>query len=298
MNTDFIKGIIPPILTPIDADERINEAKLREQLDFMITGGIHGVLAFGSNGEFYMVEEEETMRGLQIIIDQAKGRIPVYMGIGSIKTRKCVEIAKAAQKAGANAISVLQPMFLKPNDTELFEHFKTIAKAIPSLPMLLYNNPGRVGYSMSADLVVRLATEVENIVGIKDSSGDMTLTAELIRRTEGTNFRVLGGKDTLIYGTLVHGGAGAVATTANFVPELVCSIYEKYVAGDIKGSRDAQFRLNPVRLTIDKASFPVATKDLANLLGRNVGLPYRPNLPSNQAILDLMTARLKETKLL
>ncbi len=280
MNTDFMKGVIVPILTPIDEDERIDEAKLREQVDYVIEGGVLGVLAFGSNGEFYQVEDDEMERGLKIMIDQAAGRVPVYFGIGAINTKKCVRLAKMAVAAGANAVSVLQPMFLKPTFDELYTHFKTIAESIPDTPMLLYNNPGRVGYTMSSDLVCRLAHEVPNIVGMKDSSGDMTQTEEFIRRNRDVNFKVFGGKDTLLYPSLCCGAAGGVCTAANFMPELITDIYFKYAAGDIAGSLEAQFKLNPVRLAMDGASFPVAAKDMANLRGRAVGDPYRPNLPT------------------
>lgn len=285
---DKMKGIIVPILTPVDEDERIDEAKLREQVDYVIDNGVLGILAFGSNGEFYMIEEAEVRRALAVMIEQAAGRVPVFCGIGAVSTGKCVDFAKMALELGADGISVLQPMFLKPTEEELYLHFKTIAESVPEMPMLLYNNPGRTGYTMGADLVERLADEVDNIVGIKDSSGDMTQTEEYIRRTRTKNFKVFGGKDTLIFGALVHGAAGCVATTANFVPELVTSIYSRYAAGDIEGAREAQYRLNPVRLAMDKASFPVATKDMANLLGRNVGAPYRPNLPTSGAALEAM----------
>lgn len=165
MNTDFIKGIIVPILTAIDENEIINENEMRAQVDFVIDGNVSGILAYGSNGEFYMLEEDETERGLKIMIDQAAGRVPVYMGIGAISTKKCIRLAQMAVKNGADGISVLQPMFLKPTEEELFQHFKSIADSIPNTPMLLYNNPGRVGYTMSAALVERLAHEVSNIVG-------------------------------------------------------------------------------------------------------------------------------------
>lgn len=298
MNTEKIKGIIPPILTPIDENERIDEAKLRDQVDFIINGGVHGILAFGSNGEFYMLDDDEIERGLRIIIDQAAGRVPVYMGIGAIKTGKCIQYAKVAEKLGAFGISVLQPMFLKPTEEELHLHFKSIAEAVPSLPMLLYNNPGRTGYTMSAGLVLRLAEEVENIVGMKDSSGDMTQTSEFIRTTRHLGFKVFGGKDTLVFGTMIHGGAGAVTTTANIFPELVVSIYEKFAAGDQAGSLEAQYRLNPVRLSMDKASFPVATKDMANLAGRDVGVPFRPNLPTTGPVLEYMKSEMQKANLL
>lgn len=278
MNTDFIKGVVVPILTPIDENEKIDEKKMREQVNYVINGGVLGILAFGSNGEFYVIEEDEMERGLKIMLDEAAGRVPVYFGIGAISTRKCVRLAKMAAGLGASGISILQPMFLKPTEEELFLHFKTIAEAVPETPVLLYNNPGRVGYTMSGNLVERLAHEVENIVGMKDTSGDITQTSEFIRRTKDVGFKVFGGKDTLLYASLCHGAVGGVCTAANFMPELITDIYNKYVAGDLEGSLEAQFKLNPVRLSMDGASFPVAAKDMANLRGREIGVPYRPNL--------------------
>ena len=199
MNTDFIKGVIVPIITVIDEEEKINEAAMRAQVDYVINGGLHGILAFGSNGEFYQIEEEEMERGFKIMVDQAAGRVPVYFGIGAINTKKCVRLAKMAVANGAAGISILQPMFLKPNFNELFLHFKTIAEAVPEIPVLLYNNPGRVGYTLSADLVEKLAHEVKNIVGMKDTSGDITQTEEFIRRNADVGFMVFGGKDTLLF---------------------------------------------------------------------------------------------------
>ncbi len=299
MNTEFLKGVIVPIITPIDENERIDEKALREQVDYVIEGGILGVLAFGSNGEFYVIEEDEMERGLKIMIEQAAGRVPVYLGIGAISTKKCVRLAKMAKAFGAAGISVLQPMFLKPTETELFLHFKTIAEAVPDMPMLLYNNPGRVGYTMSGNLVDRLAHEVENIVGMKDTSGDMTQTVEFIRRTRDVDFKVFGGKDTLLYASLCHGAAGGVCTAGNFMPELITDIYNKYIAGDLEGALEAQFKLNPVRLSMDGASFPVAAKDMANLRGRNVGRPYSPNLATPEGpALEKMKTEMKRAGLI
>lgn len=299
MNTDFIKGVVVPILTPIDENEIIDEAKLREQVDYVIDGGVLGILAFGSNGEFYVVEEDEMERGLKIMVDQAAGRVPVYFGIGAISTRKCCRLAKMAVANGAAGISVLQPMFLKPTEAELYLHFKTIADCVPDTPVLLYNNPGRVGYTMSADLVERLATEVPNIVGMKDTSGDITQTSEFIRRTRHVGFKVFGGKDTLLYASMCHGAVGGVCTAANFMPELITDVYNKYISGDLEGSLEAQFKLNPVRLSMDPASFPVAAKDMANLRGRNIGEPYRPNLSTPEGpVLDRIRKEMQTAGLL
>lgn len=299
MNTDFIKGVVVPIITVIDENECIDEKGMREQVDYVINGGLQGILAFGSNGEFYQLEEEEMKRGLRIMVDQAAGRVPVYFGIGAINTRKCVRLARMAVENGAACVSILQPMFLKPTEEELYLHFKTIAEAIPETPVLLYNNPGRVGYGISADMVERLAHTVPNIVGMKDTSGDITLTEECVRRNRDLGFKVFGGKDTLLYASLCVGAVGGVCTAGNFMPELIEEIYEKYVSGDMKGSLEAQFKLNPVRLSMDAASFPVAAKDMATLRGRRVGAPYLPSLSTKEGpVLDKIKRAMQEAELI
>lgn len=299
MNIDFIKGVVVPMITPIDADELIDEKKIREQVDYVIDGGVTGILLYGSNGEFYVIEEDEMERGLKVVVDQAAGRVPVYFGIGAISTKKAIRLAKMAVANGAASVSILQPMFLKPTKDELFQHFKAIADAIPETPVLLYNNPGRVGYTLAADLVAKLAHEVPNIVGMKDTSGDITQTSEFIRMNRDVNFKVFGGKDTLLYASMCHGAVGGVCTAANFMPELITDVYNKYVAGDLEGSLEAQFKLNPVRLSMDGASFPVAAKDMANLRGRDIGVPYTPNLPTPEGpVLDKIKSEMQKAGLI
>jgi len=299
MNTEFIKGVVVPIITVIDKDEKIDEAGMRKQVDFVIENGLQGILAFGSNGEFYQLEEDEMERGLKIMVSQAAGRVPVYFGIGAINTKKAIRLAKMAVTNGAACVSVLQPMFLKPTHDELYRHFKAIAEAIPETPVLLYNNPGRVGYGLNADIVTELAHDVENIVGMKDTSGDITLTEECVRRNRDVDFKVFGGKDTLLYASLCVGAVGGVCTAGNFMPGFIEDVYQKFVAGDYAGSREAQFKLNPVRLAMDKASFPVAAKDMANIRGQEVGDPYLPSLPTtNEATLDYFKKVMKEAGLI
>jgi 4-hydroxy-tetrahydrodipicolinate synthase len=297
MKTDFIKGIVPPIAAPITQDEKVDEKSLRDHIEFMIAGGISGVLACGSNGEFYMMEEDEMETTLKTILDQVNGRLPVYMGIGAIRTRKCVRIARMARDAGAQGISILQPMFIKPTDDELSGHFRGIAAAVPDVPVLLYNNP-RVGYPISQAVVEDLAHTTPNIVGIKDSSGDLTQTMEFIRRNQDVGFKVFAGKDTLIYPSLAVGAVGAVTSTSNYVPRLVYSIYQHFINGDHQAALAAQYKLNPIRLATDKSSFPVATKDYANIVGRKVGDPYLPNKCSPPAQVENLRQELVKAKLL
>lgn len=281
MDTSFIRGVIPPIVTPVDAKERVDEDALRRMVDHVIAGGVHGVFTLGSTGEFFGLDFEEQRRAVKITVSQAAGRVPVYAGIGAISTRECVRAAEMATKEGAQAVTMLPPMFLGPNDEELFRHFRTVADATP-LPVLLYNNPDRMKVNISAALMERLA-DVPNIVGAKDSSGDLVLTAEYIRRTRGKGFRIMAGRDIMILGTLAYGGVGCVAATANVVPSLVVEIYEKFMTGDLAGALEAQFKLAPLRLAFNLGSFPVVIKDALNLLGLEVGEPIRPNTPCTEA---------------
>ena len=147
MNTEFIKGIIVPILTPVDKNEVIDEGKMRKQVDFVIDGGVSGILAFGSNGEFYMTEEDEMMKALKIMLNHASGRVPVYMGIGAISTKKCIRNCKSSGSSWCRRYIGPSAHVSKPTEEELYLHFKRIADAVSDTPMLLYNNPGRTGYT-------------------------------------------------------------------------------------------------------------------------------------------------------
>jgi len=293
MDTSKVKGIIVPIVTPVDEKGCINEEALKHVVNHVIAGGVHGILAFGSNGEFFAIEKEEQKKGLEIIVKTTAGRVPVYMGIGDITTRACVQLAEMAKEVGADGISILPPMFISPSDQELYQHVVTIAKVVEELPVLLYNNPGKVGYSLSIPLVKKLA-QVTNIVGIKDSSGNVHLTAEYIRHTREDNFKVMAGRDTLILGSLVYGAVGAVASTANIVPELVVSICDHFEKGAIQDALEAQFKLTSFRNLFDKSSFPIATKDACNLIGLDVGKSILPNTTSSESVSTEMKAVLTD----
>lgn len=266
-------GIIPAMVTPFTTDGKINVEALRKLTNYLIEGGVHGLFPVGSQGEFYALTFEEKKKIIEVVVEEARGRVPVYAGTGAITTREAIALTKMAEGTGVSAVSVLTPFFIHPNENELFEFYSAIAHAT-RLPVLLYNNPGRTGVNLSASFVVR-AAKIENIVGIKDSSGDLTLTAEYIRRTD-EKFSVLAGRDTLIYGTLCYGGKGAIAATANVAPKLIVEIYESFQKGDLKRSLDAQFRLAPLRLAFDLGTFPVVIKEALNLIGIDAGVGIPP----------------------
>ncbi|MGC9347675.1 MAG: 4-hydroxy-tetrahydrodipicolinate synthase, partial [Anaerolineae bacterium] len=257
--SDVIRGIIPAMVTPFDEDEQLNEDVLRQLVNHLIDGGVHGLFPTGSQGEFYALTPAERARVWEIVVDETAGRVPVYAGTGAATTREVIALNRLAEEAGVDAVSVLTPFFISPTQAELYSHYTAIADAT-SLPVLLYNNPGRTGgLNLSAELVTRLA-EHPNIAGIKDSSGDLTLTIEYIRRT-GDNFTVLLGRDTLIYAGLLHGAKGSITATANVMPSLVVEIYNAFVNGDLAGAYVAQQRLAPLRLAFGLGTFPVVVKE-------------------------------------
>lgn len=287
MDIDNLQGIIVPLITPVDDEtEDIDDERLERITEHVIEGGVKGILAFGSNSEFYMFDDDELIHGLKVIVKQTNKRVPVFFGMGPIRTRKGVRLATRAVAEGADVISILQPMFLKPTEDELFKHYQTIAASVPDTPVFVYYNPGKAGYKMSAEFISKMAHEIPNIVGMKDSSGDMTVLSTIIRLTQDIEFRTFTGKDTLIYLGLCAGSYGSVCSTANALAPLIVSIYDKFQAGDYKGSREAQFKLDPARLVQNEASFPVATKDMANIMGLDMGKPVLPSLASTGKVYD------------
>ncbi|MDR3561953.1 MAG: 4-hydroxy-tetrahydrodipicolinate synthase [Negativicutes bacterium] len=263
-------GIIPAVITPLTAAGKFNEKAMRKLINYLIDGGSHGLFITGTTGEFYGFTAEEKREIFQVTVDETKSRVPVYAGTNGITTEESVLLTQLAETCGIDAVSVLTPMFISPNQDQLIEHYKTIA-ANTSLPVLLYNNPPKTGVSLAAPTVAKLA-DIPNIVSIKDSSGDLTLTSEYIRLTQGKkDFNVLVGRDTLIYGALCYGAAGSIAACANVAPRLCADIYDRYMAGDVKGSLEAQFKLAPLRIAFTIGTFPAVIKEALELIGIEAG---------------------------
>jgi 4-hydroxy-tetrahydrodipicolinate synthase len=169
------------MVTPLNDREEVNEKALRSLVDFLVDNGVHGIFVVGSQGEAYALSRDEKKKVMETAVEQAAKRVPVYAGTGAVTTREAVELTRMAEGIGVDAVSVITPYFLSPSQEELYEYYKIIANST-SLPILLYNNPGKTGgVSISVGLAERLS-QIENIVGIKDSSGDMTLTGEYIRK--------------------------------------------------------------------------------------------------------------------
>lgn len=264
-----IKGIVVPIVTPFNEDESVDEGALRQVVNYLLDNGVHGLFSSGSQGESFALTAEEKKRILDIVIDENDGRAFVIAGTGAVTTKESIELTRYAEDAGADAVSVITPYFIQPSDEELREHFARIAHAV-EIPVLAYNNPGRTSVPISAEVMAAIANEAENFVGVKDSSGDLTNTMQYISQCP-PNFRVFMGRDTLIYAALCYGCAGAVAASANVVPDLAVAIYDAYMAGDHELALERQRALAPLRYAFSLGSFPVVVKDAMDLIGVPAG---------------------------
>ena len=272
-----LKGIIPPILTPMNPDESVNLEELRNQIERLLAGGVHGLFPFGTNGEGYILSESEKIQVLEATIDQVKGRVPVYAGTGCISTADTIRMSKKAQQLGADVLSIITPSFAVASQKELYDHYVAVAKEV-DIPIVLYNIPARTGNKLLPETVARLAKDVDVILGAKDSSGDwdnlqayITLTRDLDK-----DFRVLSGNDSLILPCLKAGGAGGIAGCANVYPHTLASIYELFQAGRLEEAQAAQDSIAPFRAVFKYGNPNTVVKKAVALLGYPVGDCRRP----------------------
>ena len=273
----LMHGIIPAMVTPLLGDEELNEPSLRRLVNFLIDGGVHGLLPLGTTGEAWALARGQRRRIIEVVVDEARGRVPVYAGTGAPSTREVISLNRdAAEVGGVAAVTVITPFFVTPSQQELYEHYARIAEASP-LPVILYNNPRFTGLNLNVETVERLAHH-GNIIGIKDSSANLTQAASYVTACPA-GFAVFMGADTQVLAGLVYGCAGAVVTTGNAAPRIAVEIYEKYSAGDIAGARAAQERLALLRNAINMGTFPLVVKEALNLMGMDVGPCHRPIAP-------------------
>jgi 4-hydroxy-tetrahydrodipicolinate synthase len=291
-----IEGIIPPVATPMQANEDLDLPRLKWFLDHLIGQGVHGIFVLGTNSEFYALDEEEKRQVIATAVGHVNKRVPVYAGTGAETTREAVRLTQMAEREGADGVSVITPYFIKPTQQEIFDHYRRIAEHT-SLPVILYNNPGTCGgVHIEPETVARLA-EIPNVRAIKDSSGDLQNTNELVSLVP-QDFSVLMGRDTLIFYALMGGARGAVPATGNIAPALLVEIYETFRRGDLEASRAAQRRLNPVRMALTLCTMPGGVKAALDLLGLSLGPCRSPvsGLPAEK--LPKMRAALQSAGLL
>ena len=272
-----IKGIIPPILTPMNDDESINEAELRHQVNRMIDAGVSGVFALGTNGEAYALSHKEKVAVLKVVVDETKHRVPVYAGTGCPTTKETITLSKEAEEIGADILSVIVPYFAVASQDELYDHYKAVAESV-KIPIVLYNIPARTGNALAPATVARLAKDIPNIMGAKDSSGNFDNMKQYIELTQdiGKDFSVLSGNDSLILPALMFGGKGGIAGCANVFPRTMVEVYEAWSAGDIERAKRVQDSIRIFRNCFKYGNPNSIVKMAAGLLGYPVGPCRRP----------------------
>ena len=272
-----IKGIIPPILTPMYDDETINEQELRHQVNRMIDAGVSGVFALGTNGEAYALSHKEKVQILRVVVDETKHRVPVYAGTGCPTTKETITLSKEAEEIGADVLSVIVPYFAAASQDELYAHYKAVAESV-KLPVVLYNIPARTGNALAPATVARLAKDIPNVMGAKDSSGNFDNMKQYIELTTGIgkDFSVLSGNDSLILPALCFGGKGGIAGCANVFPRTMVEIYEAFAAGDFERAKKVQDSIRIFRNCFKYGNPNTIVKMAAGLLGDPVGPCRRP----------------------
>ena len=293
-----IKGIIPPILTPMndDANQTVNHAELRNQVERLLAGGVHGLFPFGTNGEGYILSLKEKEEVLETVIDQVKGRVPVYAGTGCISTADTIYMSKRAEEMGADVLSIITPSFALASQKELYDHYVAVAKSV-NIPIVLYNIPMRTGNKLLPETVAKLAKDVDVIMGAKDSSGDRDNPKAYIDLTRDLDkdFSVLAGNDGNILFCLQNGGQGGIAGRANIWPATVASIYDYFVAGDVAKAEAAQEAISKIQRVFKFGNPNTIIKKAVALMGHPVGDCRRPfNYLCDEGIQELK-AVLKET---
>jgi 2-dehydro-3-deoxy-D-pentonate aldolase len=272
-----VRGIIPPVVTPMLPDEEVDYPKLRRFIDHQIAAGVHGIFVLGTTGECYALEADEKQRIVATAVEHVNKRVPVYAGTGAETTREAIRHTKMAEREGVDGVSVITPYFIMPTQAEVADHYRRLAEAT-SLPVVLYSNPSTCGgLKIDPDTVAKLAG-VRNIVAIKDSSGDLQNTIETVRVVP-PDFAVLMGRDTLIAPALMFGAKGAVPASCNIAPRLCVEIYEAFAAGDVERAKAAQKRLSPVRIALMMATAPGVVKQAMALCGWDVGPSRSPIAP-------------------
>lgn len=286
-----IKGIIAAMVTPMKENEDIDLEGMRYLTDYLIRKGVHGLFCLGTTGEFYGLTESEKLEVIRTVVEEANGRVPVYAGTGGTTTREVIALTNKVENLGVKAVSVITPYFIAPSQQELYLHYKNIAEST-DIDIILYNIPMRTGLHLEAQTVSRLS-QIQNIVGIKDSSGKFENIQSYIDSTD-SDFTVLAGTDSLILQTLMAGGKGAIAATANVVPEIAVAIYENFVHGDLEKAGEAQEALKPLRNAFGLGTAPGVLKQAVNLMGINVGYPRMPVSKLEGEALDKLTQVISE----
>ncbi len=268
----MFRGTLPALVTPFRGDA-IDEEALRRVVEHAIEGGVDGLVPCGTTGESVTLSEAEHLRVVRVVVEQARGRVPVVAGAGTVSTRHTIELAKGCERAGADGVLLVCPYYNRPTQEGLEAHFRAVAKAC-SLPSILYNIPGRTGVDLSLETLARLA-DVPSIVAVKEATGNVARSQEILARL-GDRFTVLSGDDALTLPILAVGGKGVISVTANLFPRETSEIVRLFEAGKLAEARALHLRLLGVHASmfIEANPGPIkAAMAARGLVARELRLP-------------------------
>ena len=287
----LFRGAGVALVTPFHEDGSVNYEKLAELVEEQIAGGTDAIIACGTTGEAATMSEEEHMDVIRFIIKAVNHRIPVIAGTGSNCTATAIDLSKQAEEAGAEGVLLVTPYYNKATQGGLIQHYEAVAGAI-SLPCILYNVPSRTGVTIQPETMAYLYQHVENIVGVKDATGNISMITKLMSLVD-ENFLLYSGDDDQIVPLLSVGASGVISVLSNVAPHETHEICQKWFDGDIKGAREAQFKAYPLIKALFAEVNPIPVKAALNLMGKNVGslrLPLTEATDSTKALLkDEMT---------
>ncbi len=265
-----IEGVLTAIVTTFDHDGAYKASAMRQQIRRQLQAG-NGIFCGGTNGEFFVLNEQEKLAVTETCVDEVAGNASVVAHIGEISTRETIRLGKQVAKLGVDAVSVITPYFVPLKQEELIAHYRAVADAL-EVPVFLYNIPARTGNTLQPDTVRTLASH-PNIIGIKDSAGSYESLSDFLQAAEGIDhFNVLNGPDSLIHQGFVDGCSACISGLANVAPNEINAIWAHFNAGDIDASRKAQENVTGLRTDLYKVAFsPAAVKKALALMGQDVG---------------------------
>ena len=285
-------GAITAIITPF-RNGRLDVPALKKLVEFQVRNGISGIVPCGTTGESATLSFEEHEKVIQVVMEASAGRVRVIAGTGSNNTKEAVVLTRYAKKAGADAALVITPYYNKPTQKGLVAHFTAIAEEV-DIPVILYNVPSRTGVNMTADTVARLS-EIGNIAGVKEASGNLAQVCDILRSTPRT-FCVLSGDDALYFPMLALGAKGVISVVSNVAPREMADLYDAFVSGRIATAREIHFRLWPLMQTLFIETNPIPVKTAAAMMGmikEEFRLPLCPMSDVNRKALAKVLSGLK-----
>ncbi|HIH37053.1 MAG TPA: 4-hydroxy-tetrahydrodipicolinate synthase [Methanocellales archaeon] len=269
----MFEGVFPALITPFTKDDKVDEDGLRSNINFVIENGVSGIVPAGCTGEAATLSHQEQKKVIDVAIDVAS--VPVIPGTGSNNTKEAIELTKYASDAGADAAMLITPYYNKPTDAGLIMHYKAVAEKC-DIPIILYNVPSRTGKNMSSDVVAELA-KVENIVGIKEASGDINQVSRIIELTRDLDFTVLSGDDSLTLPIMALGGKGVVSVAANIIPRQTSDMVIAFLDGRLDRARELHYILSPLFRALFLETNPIPIKTAMGWRGLAAG-KLRPPL--------------------